>query len=185
MEGTKFFYFSSPFRESVRGTHPFAKSAKGWGTLVYTVPRKGGPPAVRTEEAQDLKKFAIFALLNLIFIRIWFTLQSRGILQRYWINLLILVVLVLMDYVAVRAVKLSLSVQEAEFIRRHLLPIGFVVIIFLGSTNSFVTIIIGRAHAVDFGNIVVGLILVPLIVTILRRNWKRSIGDNDQLRTSK
>jgi hypothetical protein len=45
MEGTKFFYFSSPFRESVRGTHPFAKTAKGWGTLVYTVPRKGGPPA--------------------------------------------------------------------------------------------------------------------------------------------
>ena len=25
----------------VRGTHPFAKNAKGWGTLVYTVPRKG------------------------------------------------------------------------------------------------------------------------------------------------
>ena len=25
----------------VRGTHPFAKNAKGWGTLVYTVLRKG------------------------------------------------------------------------------------------------------------------------------------------------
>jgi hypothetical protein len=29
----------------VRGTHPFAKIAKGWGTLGYTALRKGGPPA--------------------------------------------------------------------------------------------------------------------------------------------
>lgn len=122
---------------------------------------------------KGMKGFAILSVSNLILVRIWLALQPHAF-PRYWINFVIFGVLIALDTILVRAGKASISHEEGMFIRQHLLLIGFVSVVALGATNSLLTIITGKGKIVpDYTNLLVGLMLVPLIVSLLRRSWER------------
>jgi len=123
-----------------------------------------------------LERVAVFALLNLVFVRCLATLQARGVVRKLWIECIAIVFLIALDCAAIHVWRPHLSSQSASFIRRHALPLVFLAIIFLGATNSLVTMFIGHAGLVDFTNVIVGLLLIPLIVGVLRRAWRHEAG---------
>ena len=125
----------------------------------------------------SLKGLIVLAVSNLIIVQIWLALGSSGLLPRYWINLLILGAVVALDYFIIRMKRTIMSAQEARFIRHHVWIIVFLSIIVVGATNSIITISIGKGKTIPDGtNVLVGLILVPLIVSILKRNWRHLDG---------
>jgi hypothetical protein len=117
-------------------------------------------------DSKGLKGFITLAVVNLILVRIWLALQARGAFT----NFVILACLVSLDYVFMRAIKMSLSSEGILFVRHHVLLVGFVSMVFLGTMNSLLTIVVGKGKILpDYSNLVVGLILIPVIVSILRR----------------
>jgi hypothetical protein len=127
--------------------------------------------------SKGLKGFLTLAVANLILVRIWLALQARGAFT----NFVILACLVSLDYIFIRAIKMSLSSEGIRFVRHHVLLIGFVSMVFLGTMNSVLTIVVGKGKIVpDYSNLVVGLILIPVIVSILRRNWAQTYKETRQ-----